>query len=333
MSLQPRTDDKNQTRRARVEEPVRHSSISIARWTPPLALALALVVLRTDFPGSVLAQSGPNDRPLSSEEICALVRRVIANQHRNDAALEQYERYERRQTRNNAEDTVPAEDKTFRVVPTGTGILRVQVEDSGRPIDAALYRQGLLGLEQTLVASLDANQPKMKQAVAKFEKRRRERAELVDAVGDAFRFSWLGRETRTGRTLVKLAVEPNPAFRPTSRNTSLLARVRATVWVDEAAAQLARTEAEIFRDISFGGGVVAKVYRGGRLVLEQTEVAPDVWLPTHYDYNFEGRKFLFGFEIHERTEASHYRRVGPPREALTALRRELNNTSVANPAR
>ncbi len=288
-------------------------------------LLLALAIFCTAGPAGARA----DDQVPSPEERRALIDRVIANQHRDDLALEQYERLERIQLRKNEEDTAPVDDKTFRVAPTGTGTVRVQVEENARPIDAELYRKQLRGLQQALVWALNPTEAKQKHRVEKAAKRSRERTEMVDAVRDAFVFSWLGRETRNGLTLAKLGLDPNPAFKPTSRNTSLFAQVRATIWVDEAAGQLVRVEAEIIRDISFGGGLVAKVYRGGRFVMEQAEVAPGVWLPTRYEYNFEGRKFLFGFEVHQLTEVSHHRRIGPPKEALTIIRRELRTDGVA----
>jgi hypothetical protein len=294
-----------------------------------LVLPLALATLWAAGPEGARA----DDRAPSPEELRALLERVIANQHRDDAALAQYERIEHRQLRKNEQDTALVEDRTFRVVPTGTGTVRVQAEENGRPVDSELYRKQLRGLEQALVSALDPTETRQKQAADKGAKRSRERAEMVDAVSEAFRFSWLGRETRNGRTLAKLGLEPNPAFKPTSRNTSWLTRLRATAWVDETSGQLARVEAELFRDISFGGGVLGKVYRGGRFVMEQDEVTPGIWLPTRYEYNLQGRKFLFGLELHELTEASHYRRIGPPQEALLAIRCELNNRQDANSAR
>src|SRR3989442_3866926 len=43
-----------------------------------------------------------------------------------------------------------------------------------------------------------------KRAVEKGAKRSRERVELVDAIPNAFLFSWVGCETRNGRALAKL---------------------------------------------------------------------------------------------------------------------------------
>ena len=62
------------------------------------------------------------------------------------------------------------------------------------------------------------------------------------------------------------------------------------------------------------------------------KVAEGVWLPTRMQYDFKGRKFVFGFELHEAVEASHYRHIGGPRLALAAIRRELNSAQATGSA-
>jgi hypothetical protein len=301
--------------------------VAAAKTTMRRSLLFSILVLTAlaAAPSALPAQ----DRPFSPGEIRALVERAIANQHRDDAALMEFERTERIQVRKSANDATPSEDKAYRVIPAGTGNARIPIEDHGRATDAEEYRKQLRDLEQALVRVLDPNSAKQKQDNAKFQKHVRDRAELVDTTRDAFRYTWLGRETRDGRTFVKLSAEPNPGYNAPSRTASLFSYVHATVWLDEASAHMARVEAEIIRDISFGGGVIGKLYRGGRFVLERTEVAPGIWLPTRYQYDFGGRKFLFGFETHELTLASNYRRIGPPKEALAAIRRELSAGSGA----
>ena len=286
-----------------------------------LALALTLAAA-ADVPRQ-------DSRPLSPDEIRALVDRAIANQHRNDDALAEYERREHRQARKDESDTQLSEDKTFRVIPTGTGTLRLLLEENGRPAPSELHRRQLRDVEQALLWALDPAEGKQKRRVDKFGKRSRERAEMVDAIRDAFLFTWQGREASNGRVLVRLLFEPNPAFKPRSRNTEMFRHARAVVWVDETAAQMVRIEAEVATDISIGGGILGKIYRGGRFVLEQSQVADGVWFPVRYEYNFSGRKFFFGFELHELTLASGYRRIGPPKEALAAVRHELSNALPA----
>jgi len=71
---------------------------------------------------------------------------------------------------------------------------------------------------------------------------------------------------------------------------------------------------------------LAKVYKGSRFMQERYEVAPGVWEPTFEQYDFDGRKYLIPFSIHERTFYSNYKKVGPPREALQVVRAELGKT-------
>jgi hypothetical protein len=294
-----------------------------------------LLSLRLLLPCAALAAAGifPVARPvaapaqqdsaaLSGAEIRALVGRVISNQHRNDEAIAEFERFEHRLSRKK-EDARPDEDRLYRVVPTGTGTLKLVVEENGQPVGAEFYRKQLRDLEQALVWALDPQETRQKHRVQKWERRRKERRETVDAARDGFVFTWGGWETRNGRSLVRLLAEPNPAFRSASRNTDLFRHARGAIWVDPESAQLARLEADLASDFSIGAGVLGKVYRGGRFVIEQAEAAPGVWLPTRIQYDFRGRKFVFGFELHEITETARYRRIGPPQEALAAVRAEL----------
>ena len=296
-------------------------------------ISILVLTLALAHSSATDASGAEGRRSLLPQEVLALMERAIANQHRNDAALEEYERLERRLERKRSKDESVAEDKTFRVSPTGTGALRLLVEENGQPVNPEFYRKQLRDWEQALVWALDPNEPRQKRRVEKWAKRSRERAELVDAVREAFRFTWLGNDFLDGRTLVKFRLDPQPGFKPHSRNTQLLSNVRATLWIDEPAAQVAKLEAEIIHDISFGGGVAGKVYHGGRFAMEQIEVAQGIWLPSRYQFEFEGRKFLFGFEVHEAIKVRGYRSIGPPSQALAVVRRELNNTQPANPAR
>ena len=65
--------------------------------------------------------------------------------------------------------------------------------------------------------------------------------------------------------------------------------------------------------------------------MEQSEVAPGIWLPTLYTYDVDGRKFLLGFGVHERTDVSQYRHLGPPSQSIEIIRSELNNLTAETP--
>ncbi len=274
----------------------------------------------------------------TADQVQSFVARTVENQHRNDRAIEEFERVEHLILRKGGEYSEVLSDRTNRVVPSGTGNMRLLLAQNGAPVSQELYRREL----QVAVTALDLflhPNDRVKQDLAKFEKRRRDRAELVDAAAKAFRITWAGRETlpdptgtRGARTFAKVLLDPDPNYKPTSRFTGVFEHVRAVLWVDESQAQIARAEADIASDITVGGGIIGKVYHGGRLMMEQSEVAPGVWLPTFYSYEVDGRKFLFGFGFHERTEVTRYRHVGPPAQSIEIIRNELNNLTAATPA-
>jgi len=261
-----------------------------------------------------------------------MVARVVDNQHRNDRAIEEFERVERVVSRKGGDNSPVLLDHTDRVMPSGTGIMRLRMAQDGSPVSPDLYRRELQFALYALELAIHPND-RWKQDLARFEKRRRDRAELVDSAAKAFRITWAGRETRGSRTLAKVLLDSDPDYKPTSRLTGIFEHVHVVLWVDESQAQVARLEADITSDITFGGGIIGKVYHGGHFVMEQSEVAPGVWLPTLYTYDVDGRKFLFGFGLHERTEVTRYRHVGPPAQSIEIIRDELNTLSAEAPAR
>jgi hypothetical protein len=273
-------------------------------------------------PSSEATHAAPGERTPTLDEIRALADRAIANQHQDDAAINGYERIEHHVVRTSATKDHTLEDKTYRVVPTGAGTLKLLIKEGGKPVGRDEYLRQLRTWEEVLEIAVNPNDPREKADYEKWQKRMKDREDVVEAARQAFHATWLGRD---GQVYAKLLLEPNPQFQPHSRSAEMLTHARATIWIDEASGHLARGDAEIIKDISFGGGILGKIYRGGRFQLEQSEIAPGVWFPTRYQYDFMGRKFLFGFEVHEYTEISHYRRLGTPKEALVLVRRELQN--------
>lgn len=259
----------------------------------------------------------------SDTEMRARAQKLIDNQHRNDEALEQYERIERHVDRTSGDTPRVLEDKTYRVVPTGSGTMKLLLKDSANPVDPAEYHRQLIAWRDLLEIMLKPDDPRTKTAYEKLQKKKQDRKELVDATINAFVTKWIGQETRNGRVCDVFQVDPNPDFHPHSIVQDVLTRVTAKIWVDHATDQLSRGEAHVVRDISFGGGILGKLYRGGVFSLDQAEVVPGIWLPTRYQYDFTARKFLFPFEQHQYVEVSQYHRDGSPKQALALVQNEL----------
>jgi hypothetical protein len=285
----------------------------------------AILVTATVFGTAVYpGQQTPAGAPgYTEEQLRALRERVIANQHKDDAVGAAYEHVEHHIVRGANEDKV-TEDKVYRVVPTGTGVLKLVVKDTGKDVSDEYYQKEVEEWKQQLEVASNPDDPRTKSSQAKTTKKMQDRAEMVDSASNALTFNWLRRESYGGRECDVFQMEPNPNYQPRTTAQDILSHVRGMVWMDAKSEQLMRVDAEIVRDISFGGGVLAKIYRGGHFSFEQMEVAPGVWFPRRYQLDYTGRKFLFTFENHVVTELSGYRRLGTTKEALAKAREEIS---------
>ena len=275
---------------------------------------------------SVVPDSPPAIGPAKS----TLFDRVISNQRKNEEAADVYERIERLETRKSPGDPVPSSVKISRVIPSGTGMDHIPVGPDGQPTDAAAYQAELRKLERALALAAGEGRSQ-RDALEKFRKKRKERNDLLESTRNAFLFTFLAREPRGERVLSKYAMEPNAAFKPTSRFAAVFTKVHGFLWIDEDSGQLARIEGEVTEDISVGL-FFAKVYKGSHFMQERYEFFPGLWLASFSQYDFDGRKFFSGFSIHERTFYSGYRYIGPPKQALASIRKELGLAGVGKSA-
>jgi hypothetical protein len=298
--------------------------IAVASW-----IGVSYAQTLTSSQGAIISA---NPAP-SADQIQALIVRAIQNQHRDDQALQEFERIEHRIARS-GENANVITDITERIMPSTAGNVKLKMAEHGTPVTPEEYRSELQIAMNILNLTIHPNDH-YKEDLAKYERRRRDRSDLVDTAMKAFRITWAGRGTRTDsngpHTFIKFLLDPNPDYEPINRFAASFQHVHAVLWVDEAEAQFARLEGDIATDIPFAGGIAGKVYRGGHVVMEQEEIVPGVWLPTVYTYNVDGRKLMFSFGIHERTEITRYRHVGPPSQAIEVVRNDLNNLPAVNP--
>ena len=270
------------------------------------------------FGQSVPAGSGVSKQTSSGD----LFRQVITNQKRVDADLNIYERIERVEIRKTGSDAKPSEVKVWRVFPAGTGTDKIPLTPEGKPVNMDGYRMALEKLESTLIWAAQEGLAQ-REAYAKMERRKKERNELIDVTRKAFFFTEIGEEMRGGRVLIKYDMTRNPEYKAATRNEMLFTKVKGTIWIDKETSELAKIEGHVTGDISIAL-FLAKVYQGSYFMQERYEMAPSVWLPSYQQYDFDGRKFLVPFSIHERTFYTDYRRVGPPKEAVEVVRDELS---------
>jgi hypothetical protein len=99
---------------------------------------------------------------------------------------------------------------------------------------------------------------------------------LVRALPEAFIYEYEGFETDSaGEQLERLTFAPNPSFRPSAREPSVLTGMKDTMLVNTTAMHLVRVEATLFRGVSFGWGILARLNPRGCFLWRKRPSTPD----------------------------------------------------------
>lgn len=128
-------------------------------------------------------------------------------------------------------------------------------------------------------AKLAKSTPEQKQRrAAELEKERRHDREFLLELPDAFDLKIDGEDKIDGRDVWVISGMPKPGYHPKTHDGAALLKIRGKMWIDKQDFQWVRVEAETTATISWGL-FLARLNPGAKLVLEQTRVNDEVWLP------------------------------------------------------
>jgi hypothetical protein len=166
--------------------------------------------------------------------------------------------------------------------------VRRMIERDGRPLAADEQRKQQQKLDKA-AGRLENETPQQKQRRAEdYQKeRRRERAFLLE-IPDAFDLRLEGSDRIDGHDVWVISGVPQPGYHPKSRDGAALLKIRGKMWIDKTGYEWVRLEAQTLETISFGW-FLARLNPGARLVLEQTRVNDEVWLPKREFLSGSGR--------------------------------------------
>jgi hypothetical protein len=69
-------------------------------------------------------------------------------------------------------------------------------------------------------------------------------------------------------------------------------KIAGTVWIDEMDREVARLEARFDDNFRIGGGFLASIRKGTSLILEQSRLGPELWMPTVSEIHLSARELL-----------------------------------------
>lgn len=123
--------------------------------------------------------------------------------------------------------------------------------------------------------------------------------QIVRALPDAFRYQYDGVEVgdaergKPGEQLVRLKFTPNPSYSPPSHVEQVLQGMQGTLLIDPAEHRIALMDGTLFRDVSFGWGILGHLDKGGHFLVQQADVGDDCWEMTGMDLKITGKILLF----------------------------------------
>lgn len=121
----------------------------------------------------------------------------------------------------------------------------------------------------------------------------RENDELIQQFPEALEYRLIGEEMKDGRKTWVLACQPRVGYKPPSMRARFFEKVRGKVWVDQAEKDLVRVDAEVFDTISVGFGLLGRVEKGTRFVLNRARVSEGHYFTESSQVNFTAKVLIF----------------------------------------
>lgn len=171
-------------------------------------------------------------------------------------------------------------------IETPKGMVARLTQTDGKPPSEAACQKNRAQLERILSSPGFARQRLKNQ---QSDLRRRE--QLFEALPHAVIFSYAGFDKRNGT--IKLTYRPNPSFHPHLHVGGVLQGLAGEMWVDRSDQEILKINGHLVRTVSFGWGVFAKLYPGGRFTMQNVRLPDGSWKLTRLHVSFQGVILIF----------------------------------------
>ncbi len=252
-----------------------------------LLAASCLAQAQTTAPlPSSLATSGL----LSQEQIQQLIRTVADKDIENDKKLTNYTYVERgvEERLDSRKQVKSTESKTYEILEISGEQVRRLVAKDDKPLgtkDAAKEEEKI---QKIIDKEKNASEDERRKRQEKQDKEIEEGRQFEKEVANAYNFTLNGIEQLNGRDTYVIDGTPRPDFRSHVKDANLLPKFKFRAWIDKEEMQWAKLDIEATDTVSFGL-FLARIHRGTRIVIEQTRVNDEVWLPKHVALELDAR--------------------------------------------
>ena len=288
--------------------------MSIARLTILLTIACSAAVAQTAGPAATPALDLTPDShgALSQAQMQALFRVVAEKDMQNDKLLRNYTYTERQvENRLNAAGQVKSSEvNTYDVLEIYGEQVERLIEKDDKPLSQKDAAKEDAKIQKIIDKRKDESDGDRKKREEREEKDREESRKFVTEVADAYNFKLVGSEAVDGRPAWVIDGEPRPGYMPHMKEARFLPKFHGRVWIDKADLQLSKMDVECLDTIAWGL-FLARFHKGSRIMLEQTRVNDEVWLPAHLTAKIDVRLGLVkNFDVQLEQTFRDYKKFG-----------------------
>lgn len=115
---------------------------------------------------------------------------------------------------------------------------------------------------------------------------------IIKALPDAFRYQY-ATDSNDAPGLTRLKFTPNSDYEPPSRVEQVLEGMDGYLLINTASKRLERIDGTLFKDVSFGWGIIGRLDKGGTFGVHQENIGNGDWEITEIKLKITGKILLF----------------------------------------
>jgi hypothetical protein len=230
---------------------------------------------------------------LSQDQIRELIRQTAEKDMENDKRQRDYTYIQREEEhRLDGKGQVKStEIKTSEVMELyGEQVERLIAKDD-KPLSDKDAKKEEEKIQKVIEKRKNESEADRKKREQKEEKEREQSRQFVREVADAYNFKFAGIESLAGRDTYVIDGEPRPGFQAQMKEAKILPKFRFRAWIDKDESQWKKLDIQCIDTVSFGL-FLARFHKGSRIMIEQTRVNDEVWLPQHVAVKIDVRLAL-----------------------------------------
>jgi len=231
--------------------------------------------------------------PLSEDQIRELIRQTAEKDMENDKRQRDYTYIQREEEHklDGKGQVKSMETKTSEIMELyGEPVERLIAKDD-KPLSDKDAKKEEEKLQKLIEKRKNESEEDRKKREGKEEKEREQDRQFVREVADAYNFHLAGLESLAGRDTYVIDGEPRPGYQAHLKEAKILPKFRFRAWIDKDESKWKKLDIQCIDTVSFGL-FLARFHKGSRIIIEQTRVNDEVWLPQHVAVKIDVRVAL-----------------------------------------